>query len=54
MIFNIGYTEVQKLHQWDCYVFHDVDLLPENDHNMYNCSEQPLHMAVALDTEGYR
>ena len=46
MLFNIGYLEAAKTGDWDCFIFHDVDLLPENDLNVYNCSQMPRHMSV--------
>lgn len=36
-----------------CVVFHDVDLLPEDDRNIYSCSNQPKHMSVAVDKFNY-
>ncbi len=37
-----------------CFIFHDVDLLPEDDRNLYTCPTQPRHMSVAVDTFSYR
>ncbi|XP_071455371.1 beta-1,4-N-acetylgalactosaminyltransferase bre-4-like [Hetaerina americana] len=37
-----------------CFVFHDVDLIPEDDRNMYTCPEHPRHMSVAVDELNYR
>lgn len=34
-------------------VFHDVDLLPEDDRNLYSCPGQPRHMSVAVDKFKY-
>ena len=34
-------------------MFHDVDLLPEDDRNLYTCPEQPRHMSVAVDKFQY-
>merc|ERR1712072_435839 len=39
---------------FDCLVFSDVDLLPENDRNYYGCPTSPRHMSVAVDTLNYR
>ena len=56
MLYNIGFTEAVKHGNWSCFIFHDVDLLPENDMNMYNCSNFPnsiKHMSVAVDKFEY-
>ncbi|WP_395239530.1 hypothetical protein, partial [Salmonella sp. s54412] len=33
MLFNIGFNESLKFQDFTCFVFHDVDLSPENDKN---------------------
>lgn len=53
-LMNVGFLEALKLHQWDCFIFHDVDLIPLDDRNLYRCPEQPRHMSVAVDTMGFR
>jgi hypothetical protein len=52
-LFNIGYLESRRLGQFDCYIFHDVDLLPEDDRNLYTCSTSPRHLSVAVDKFQY-
>ncbi|XP_044740350.1 beta-1,4-N-acetylgalactosaminyltransferase bre-4 [Chrysoperla carnea] len=54
MLMNVGFTEALKHRQYQCFIFHDVDLLPEDDRNLYNCPEQPRHMSVAVDIFKYR
>jgi hypothetical protein len=56
MLMNIGFTEALRLRSFDCFVFHDVDLLPEDDHNSYACPEagEPRHLSVAINTFGYK
>lgn len=49
MLLNVGYLEAKKIKKWDCYIFHDVDLLPMDDRILYRCSENPRHLAVAVD-----
>ncbi|UJR16731.1 hypothetical protein I4U23_003631 [Adineta vaga] len=52
-LFNIGFLEARKLYAFDCFIFHDVDLLPEDLRNSYKCGKQPKHMSVAVDTFNY-
>lgn len=51
---NIGAAEALRQDGFQCFVFHDVDLLPEDDRNTYSCPEQPRHMSVAIDVFKYR
>jgi hypothetical protein len=53
-LMNVGFAEALKLYEWDCFIFHDVDLLPLDDRNFYNCPDQPRHMSVAVDTFGFK
>ena len=54
-LMNIGYTEALKIDNYDCFVLHDVDLVPEDDRNLYECpSSGPKHMAVAVNKWKYR
>ncbi|ELU11003.1 hypothetical protein CAPTEDRAFT_120554 [Capitella teleta] len=55
MLMNIGFKEANSVdHPYDCFIFHDVDLLPEDDRNIYDCAEKPRHMSAAVDTLGYK
>lgn len=47
-LFNVGYVEAMKLYPYDCFIFHDVDLLPEDLRNVYRCGDQPRHMYVEI------
>ncbi|NXF30803.1 B4GT4 galactosyltransferase, partial [Nyctibius bracteatus] len=53
-LLNVGYLEALKEANWDCFIFHDVDLVPENDFNIYMCDEQPKHLVVGRNNTGYR
>jgi len=53
-LFNIGYTEAIKMAEFDCFVFTDVDLVPEDDRNYYGCPTSPRHMSVAVDKFNYK
>lgn len=54
-LLNVGYLEALKEENWDCFIFHDVDLLPENDLNIYMCDhKRPKHLVVGRNNTGYR
>jgi len=53
-LMNAGYREASKLYDWQCFIFHDVDLLPEDDRNLYTCPEMPRHMSAAIDKFRYK
>lgn len=53
-LLNIGAVEALKEDNFDCFVFHDVDLLPENDKNLYYCDDQVRHLASAIDETRYQ
>ena len=54
-ILNVAFlTAVQREPTTACVIFHDVDLVPEHDHNLYTCPEMPRHMSVAIDEMNYR
>ncbi|XP_050499794.1 beta-1,4-N-acetylgalactosaminyltransferase bre-4 [Diabrotica virgifera virgifera] len=54
MLMNIGFEQAMSMDQFDCFIFHDVDLLPENNRNLYMCGSVPRHMSVAVDVLRYR
>ena len=54
-LMNIGFVEALKdKNDWQCFTFHDVDLLPEDERNIYSCPETPRHMSSAVSTLKYR
>lgn len=53
-LLNVGFIEALKDEIWDCFIFHDVDLVPENDLNLYRCEDQPKHLVVGRNSTGYR
>lgn len=67
LLMNIGFLESLKdtdtTHvpnssigfNWDCFVFHDVDMIPEDDRVYYNCDlNYPVHYAVSVSKFGYK
>ncbi|XP_055996010.1 beta-1,4-N-acetylgalactosaminyltransferase bre-4-like [Ostrea edulis] len=52
-LYNIGYQETLKRNH-TCFIFHDVDLIPENDKILYGCSRSPMHLSREIDKFGYR
>lgn len=54
MLMNIGYAEAIKDYDWTCFIFHDVDLVPEDDRNLYYCPLYPRHMSIAVNTLRYK
>ncbi|XP_056140570.1 beta-1,4-galactosyltransferase 4 [Lampris incognitus] len=53
-LLNVGYLEALKDYSWECFIFHDVDLVPENDYNLYTCDKQPKHLVVGRNATGYK
>ena len=61
LLFNIGYIESLKIdvksnsnYKWDCFILHDVDLIPENTQISYKCdSLHPLHLSVTSNDWNY-
>jgi len=55
VLMNSGFMEIAKLDKFDCFVFHDVDLLPEDDRIYYTCDRAGIkHLAYALEEWGYQ
>lgn len=49
-LYNVGFIEAMKMSQWDCFIFHDIDMMPMDDRNMYDCPRvNPRHMAIDQD-----
>ena len=53
MMMNIGFKEAIAMYNFDCFIFHDVDMLPEDDRNMYACAEMPRHIGSHCDKFNY-
>ncbi|XP_075710794.1 beta-1,4-galactosyltransferase 3-like isoform X2 [Rhinoderma darwinii] len=54
-LLNVGVREALRYDDWDCLISHDVDLVPENDYNLYVCDDlYPKHLSSAMDKFQYR
>lgn len=56
LLFNAGFIESNKDSggKWHCHVYHDVDLLPEDDRTLYGCPKFPTHLAHRISSHGYK
>jgi hypothetical protein len=56
LLMNIGFLESLKVSNdhWQCFMFHDVDLVPEDERNIYSCPETPRHMSSTMSTFNYQ
>ena len=54
-LLNAGFDISKKEQKWDCFMFHDVDLVAENDKNLYHCQENgiPKHYLRAWSKYNY-
>lgn len=52
--FNIGFEQAMADYNYDCIVFHDVDIIAEDDRNFFTCGYQPRHLAVNVEQYGYK
>ena len=52
---NAGFLHVRRNYPaFDCFIFHDVDLLLENEHGLYKCSDRfPRHLSSSIDKYHY-
>ena len=58
LLMNIGFLESLNISNetWNCHIYHDVDLLPEDDRNLYSCPDinTARHMSAAVSTFNYQ
>lgn len=46
-------TVSEKFSTYDCFIFHDVDMIPEDGRNIYRCGRYPRHLSPAVDEFNY-
>ncbi|KAH3741564.1 beta-1,4-N-acetylgalactosaminyltransferase bre-4-like [Dreissena polymorpha] len=44
LLMNVGFLTAEAAGNYDCYIFHDVDLLPVDVRNIYTCGDHPRHL----------
>ncbi|XP_066588833.1 beta-1,4-N-acetylgalactosaminyltransferase bre-4-like [Prorops nasuta] len=52
-LFNVGYAEATKINDFHCFIFQDIDLIPQNLDNIYACTKMPRHMSSSVNTFRY-
>jgi len=45
MIMNAAFEEATRDVIFDCVIFHDVDMIPEDSRNLYICENNPKHFS---------
>ena len=57
ILMNIGFVESLRdtMGKWPCFIFHDIDMLPENAFNFYTCNHlKPIQYAIAVSEWEYK
>lgn len=49
VLMNIGFLEALKHQYYDCFIFHDMDIIPMNIRNKYECAKYPKQMSIRTD-----
>lgn len=52
-LFNVGFVEATKISDFHCFIFQDIDLIPQNPDNIYACTKMPRHMSSSVNTFRY-
>ena len=54
VLMNVGVAKALEDHDFDCFIFHDVDFVPEDDRHMYRCREAPIHFGAYQSRHQYQ
>uniref|UniRef100_A0A914XRV4 Beta-1,4-N-acetylgalactosaminyltransferase n=1 Tax=Plectus sambesii TaxID=2011161 RepID=A0A914XRV4_9BILA len=52
-LLNAAFDYARGNYRVDCVIFHDVDMLPEDDHIPYSCAKWPMHLGAYVNTFNY-
>jgi hypothetical protein len=47
LLANVGFLTASSADTYTCYIIHDVDLLVQDDRNMYRCGRVPRHLTAS-------
>ncbi|CAG0923553.1 unnamed protein product [Notodromas monacha] len=53
-LLNIGTLEAEKHGDYHCFVYHDLDMIPEKGNTPYKCFPWPLHLALGVEKLQYK
>ena len=48
LLMNAAFSESSSFSDFNCFIFHDVDMLPEKGNLAYACDHQPIHLSPAV------
>ncbi len=49
-LLNVRFDDVNRPDSFDCFIFHDIGLLPQNERNYYSCLDgQARQLAFSVD-----
>jgi hypothetical protein len=52
-LLNVGYVKAKEMADFDCYILHDVDLIPEDLSNLYACTSMVRSLVTGRSHKAY-